>query len=198
MKLRTLQSMTLKVLFVVCAFGSASSLIAVTGNTQANAQAAKPKYAVLDMQAVILSVEEGRQARASLEKEIEAKKAELKKDHGELEKMRKEWESKQALLSEQARVKMQTEFQQKFMKLRQAEMKFEQEMKQKEGEATQKIAVKVAKLVQDYAKKQGFDAVFESNVSGMIYVRDPQNITSKVIEMYGKAKPGTTAKKDKK
>ena len=89
-----LHNLVLRIAFVVTALGCASSLVAVTASTVSNAQGAKPRYAILDMQAVILSVDEGRQARKKLEKEIEKKKASLKKDHQELEKLRKDWESK--------------------------------------------------------------------------------------------------------
>jgi outer membrane protein len=193
----TLKQLVQKSLLAAALLGGASSLIAVTAASQG--KSSKPAYAILDMQSVILSVEEGRSARASLEKEFEQKKTEVKKNFEELEKMRKEWESKQALLSDQAKMKMQNEFQQKFVQLRTKEMKYDQEMKKKEQEATQKIAVKVAKIVQGYAKEKGLDAVFEANTSGMLYVRDPINITSVIIEKYGKTHGSDkTAKKVEK
>lgn len=194
----TLKQFIQKSLFVFALLGGAGSLVAVTAASQGNAAGA-PKYAILDMQSVILSVEEGRVARSALEKEFEAKKEEVKKNFEELETMRKDWESKQALLSDQAKMKMQNEFQQKFVALRTKEMKYDQEMKQKEQEATQKIAINVAKLVQSYAKEKKYDAVFEQNTSGLIYVRDPENITSIIIEKYGKASDASkTAKKVEK
>src|SRR5690606_13065880 len=84
-----------------------------------------PRFGVVDMQQVILSVEEGKQARASLENEIKAKEAELQKQKEELDKMNKEWKDQAALLSEDARMKKQQEFQEKFLALRNAEMEFQ-------------------------------------------------------------------------
>ena len=79
------------------------------------ALAADGKYGVVDMQQVILSVEEGKAARAQLEGEIKAKESELQKQKEELDKMNNEWKNQAALLSEDARMKKQQEFQEKFL-----------------------------------------------------------------------------------
>ena len=88
----------------------------------AKAQASQGKFGVVDMQQVILSVEEGKTARSQLEAEIKAKESELGKQKEELDKMNNEWKNQAALLSEDARMKKQQEFQEKFMTLRNAEM----------------------------------------------------------------------------
>ena len=155
------------------------------------------KYAVVDMQAVILKVPEGKAARSNLEKQIKAKEKELLNKKKELDKMHKEWKAQAPLLSEAARFKKQQEFQQKFLGLRNEEMTFQNEIKRKEQQATQKIAIAVSKLVNDMAKKQGFEMVFETSSAGLLYLKDPVDITKQVIEAYSKsgAKGKTTAKK---
>src|SRR4051794_13175511 len=100
---------------------------------------AQARYGVVDMQQVILSVEEGKAARAALEKEIKAKEAELQKSKEDLDKMNKEWKDQAALLSEDARLKKQQEFQEKFLALRNSEMEFQANIKRKEQKATQQI-----------------------------------------------------------
>src|SRR5690606_19902543 len=91
----------------IALFGMTSSLLAVTGQLQAKPN---PKYAVIDMQAVILNVSEGKKARDNLKKEIDAKEKELMKEKTELDKLNEEWKSQAALLSEAARLKKQQEF----------------------------------------------------------------------------------------
>ena len=83
------------------------------------------------MQAVILNIEDGKKARADLEKEIKSKEKELIGRKKELDKMNKDWQEQMPLLSEDARKKKQMEFQEKFMSLRNDEMKFQQEIKRK-------------------------------------------------------------------
>ncbi len=154
------------------------------------------KYAVVDMQAVSLNVDEGKNARADLEKQIKAKEKDLLKKKEELDKMNQEWEKQAPLLNEQARMGKQKEFQEKFMSLRNEEMSFQNEIKGKEQAATQKIAIAVSKLVNDMAKQRGFEMVFETNSAGLLYLKDPVDMTKDVIAAFeAQSKKGNTAKK---
>lgn len=143
------------------------------------------RYGVVDMQRVILSVEEGKQARQKLEKQIKAKEKLLRKSKQELDTLNKEWQSQAPLLSESAKLKKQQEFQEKFVTLRNKEMEFQAEIKRKEQQATKDIAVKIARLVEKMAVKMKLDVVFESS-SGLLYVKNPTDLTSKVIDNYNR------------
>ena len=152
----------------------------------AKAQASQGKFGVVDMQQVILSVEEGKTARSQLEAEIKAKEAELGKQKEELDKMNNEWKNQAALLSEDARMKKQQEFQEKFMTLRNAEMEFQANIKRKEQKATQQIAMKVAQVVDQIAKQKKLVAVFETNSAGLLYLESPVDLTQEVVSEYAK------------
>ncbi len=155
------------------------------------------KYGVVDMQAVILAVEEGKQARSKLETEIKDKEKDLTKQKEALDKMHEEWQKQAPILSEEARFKKQQEFQEKFVSLRNEEMTFQAEIKRKEQQATQKIAVKVAGLVDKMAKEKKLEAVFESNSAGLLFLENPSDLTQEVIANYAKI-VDTTAKADEK
>jgi outer membrane protein len=152
----------------------------------AKAQSSLGKFGVVDMQQVILSVEEGKTARSQLEAEIKAKESELGKQKEELDKMNNEWKNQAALLSEDARMKKQQEFQEKFMTLRNAEMEFQANIKRKEQKATQQIAMKVAQVVDQIAKQKKLVAVFETNSAGLLYLESPVDLTQEVITEYAK------------
>lgn len=172
----------------------------IAHNSRAVAQAGQvKKYAVVDMQSVILNVDEGKKARQQLQLEIQSKEKGLLAEKESLDKMHKEWQSQAPLLSESARFKKQQEFQEKFLKLRNAEMTFQNEIKQKEQKATQKIAMEVTKLVNQLAESKGFDMVFETSSAGLVYLKDPVDITKMVIEAYQAQTSGKkpqTAKKN--
>ena len=85
------------------------------GAAVAKPKAAAGKYGVVNMQSVILNVAEGKATRGELEKAIKAKETELKGKKEELDKLNKEWKNQAAILSEQARMQKQQEFQQKFI-----------------------------------------------------------------------------------
>jgi outer membrane protein len=164
----------------------------------ARADAFAGKFGVVDMQQVILSVEEGKQARAQLETEIKAKEAELGKQKEALDKMNTEWKNQAALLSEDARMKKQQEFQEKFMNLRNEEMEFQANIKRKEQKATQGIAMKVAQVVDTIAKSKKLAAVFETNSAGLLYLEQPVDLTQEVITAYGKLPKSASASSAKK
>ncbi|MBP9707725.1 MAG: OmpH family outer membrane protein [Oligoflexales bacterium] len=163
---------------------------------QSHALKAAEVYGVVDMQKVILTVEEGKTARGALETEIKTKEKDLMAKKTELDGMNQNWQKQAALLSEDARMKKQKEFQDKFLELRKSEMDFQNEIKQKEQQATQKIAIKVAGLVDRIAKEKKLTAVFETSSSGLIYLKDPIDLTDQVIKDYNSQ--SQTAKKDQK
>lgn len=156
---------------------------------------AQSKYGVVDMQHIILNVDEGKKERAKLEKEIKNKEAELEKSRKELEKLNEEWKSQVLVLSEEAKLKKQQEFQEKFLNLKNSEIEFQKEIKRKEQQATQKIAMKVVKIAEKIAKERGLDAVFEISTSGVLYLKNPIDITEDIIAQYETKK---TPKQDTK
>jgi outer membrane protein len=146
------------------------------------------KYGIIDMQAVILNVDEGKAARSDLEKKIKAKEAEFGKRRDELDKMNKDFQGQSALLSEEARLNKQKEFQEKFLAMRNDEMAFRDQVKQDEQKATQGIAAKVEGIVKKMAAEKGLDVVFEINNAGLLYLAQPVDLTKDVIAAYGKKK----------
>ena len=165
---------------------TSAALILISLSVSAQAFAAG-KYGIIDMQAIILNVAEGKDARAALEKEIKAKDAEFVKRREELDKMNKEWQGQASLMSEESRLNKQKEFQEKFMSLRNDDGAFRDDVKKKEQKATQAIAGKVEAIVQKMAKEKALDVVFEVNSAGLLYINQPVDLTKEVIDLYGKA-----------
>lgn len=185
---------TLRALAVSMSVGVTVGTVVSGYALPALADTSSVKFGVVDMQQVILTVEEGKTARAQLEAEIKAKESELGKQKEELDKLNNEWKNQAALLSEDARMKKQQEFQEKFMTLRNAEMEFQANIKRKEQKATQQIAMKVAQLVDRIAKGKKLTGVFETNSAGLLYLDSPVDLTQEVITEYGKlpaSKPAT-------
>ena len=189
---RNLRMLSLNLLIAFLLFSPNNSAAVANPNPKV------AKYAVVDMQAVILNVSDGKEARSKLEKEIKAKETELVKAKEELDKMNKEWKSQAPLLSETARLQKQQEFQEKFLGLRNEEMTFQNEIKKKEQEATQKIAIKVTDLVNKLSADRGYEMVFETSSAGLLYLKDPADLTKEVIAAYEEKKPEREKTAEKK
>lgn len=150
-----------------------------------SAQAAA--YGIVDMQRVILQIGEGKQARARLQQDIQEKEQEMRAKKEELDKLKSNFETQQSLLSQDARMRKQKEFEEKVIAFQKFDLQAKAEIKRKEQQVTQQIASKAAKLVEDIAKKRSIDVVFETQSSGLVYVKKPIDLTTQVIEAYDKA-----------
>lgn len=142
------------------------------------------KLAFVDMQAAILQTEEGKNAKAKIEKEAEAKRADILNQEKELKKLDDEFQAQQAVLSDDAKRTKQGEFQQKFQKLQGARMQFEQEVRQKEMQETQKIFQNLTGVIDEVAKRKGYDMVFERGAGALLYAAKIDDITAEVVAQY--------------
>lgn len=142
------------------------------------------KLAFVDMQAAILQTEEGKQAKTKIEKEAEDKRTSLVNQQNELKKLDEEMQAQSAVLSEEAKATKQKDFQAKVQNLRTAQMSFEQEVRAKEMQETQKIFQNLSKVIDEVAKKKGYDLVFERGAGALLYASKIEDITPEVVNAY--------------
>lgn len=138
----------------------------------------------VDMQAAILQTEEGKAAKSKIEKEAEDKRKDLLNQQGELKKLDEEMQAQSAVLSEEVKVTKQKELQTKYQGFRNAQMAFEQEVRQKEMQETQKIFQNLSKVIDDVAKKKNLDLVFERGAGALLYASKIEDITPEVVSAY--------------
>jgi len=155
----------------------------------APAQAAKPgvnatRVALIDFQVAILQTEEGKAAKAKIEKELDSRKKELLAQQAELRKLEDDFEAKRSVLSESDKSAKTRDLQAKLMAFQRSQMALEQEVRQKEMQETQKIFQNLSVLVQEYAKKNSFDLVFEKGAGAVLYVARGSDITSDIVTLY--------------
>lgn len=144
----------------------------------------KMSVAYLDMQSAILQTEEGKAAKGKIEKEAEDKRKGLVSQQNELKKLDEELQAQSAILSEDAKASKQRDFQTKLQNFRTAQMNFEQEVRGKEMQETQKIYQKLIQVVNDIAKKKNIDLVFERGAGALIYAASADDITKDVVTAY--------------
>jgi outer membrane protein len=154
------------------------------GKTEAGKTMAGLKVAVVDIQSAILQTEQGKIAKSNIEKEAEDKRKELLNQQNDLKKLDEEFQKQQSVLSEDAKLSKQKEFQTKLQGLRTAQMSFEQEVRQKELQETQKIFQNLAKLVDEIAKKKKLDMVFEKGSGALLYAAKVDDLTEELVTEY--------------
>ena len=174
------------VLFLLLSFSSLSYAQTAVGD-KARLSASGLSIGIVNNQKILSSVPDAITARKNIEKEIKAIQDDLLAQKDEIEKLNKELIEKEALLTAEAKTQRQTTLQQKVMELRQKEFTSQQEIRQKEASITQEIVRKIAEVVQKLAKEKNLDMVFETNQSGIMYLKEYVDITDDVIVEYNKA-----------
>jgi len=157
--------------------------------TAAAAPAAKTgvtanRVALIDFQAAILQTEEGKAAKAKIEKEVDSRKKELLSQQQELKKLEDDFEAKRSVLSEDEKGSRTRDLQSKYMAFQRSQVTLDQEVRQKEMQETQKIFQKLSSIVEEYAKKHNFDLVFEKGAGAVLYIAQNSDITTDVVAIY--------------
>ncbi len=142
------------------------------------------KVAFIDMQQAILQTEEGKIAKTKIEKEAESKKKDLERQQDELKKMNDEFLKQQSVLSDEAKGTKQKDFQIKVQALQNAQMAFQQEVREKEQAETGKIFRNLSGVIDEIAKKKGYDLVFERGAGALLYASKIDDITTDVVASY--------------
>jgi outer membrane protein len=165
---------------ISCLFASA---LFVSPVAQA-AEKTKVSVAMVDMQAAILQTEEGKAAKVKIEKDAQSKRDALIKQQEDLNALGQEFQAQQAVLSEESKLEKQKEIQGKMQALRNSQMTFEQDVRRKEMEETQKIIEVLQKIIDEVSRQKGFEFVFERGSGALLYAASVTDITGDVVKLY--------------
>jgi len=151
------------------------------------ASLANVKIGVVDMQRAIQSVNQGKKAKANLEKEFNKKKVELEAEEKSIVSLRDEYQKKSLVMNEQTRSKKQAELQQKFMAYQQKVMESQKMIQEREAQLTQPIIEKMKGVIDAKAKEKGYTTVLEKSSNIVLYSQAGDDLTDEVIADFNKA-----------
>ena len=144
---------------------------------------AKTTYGTIDSQKIMASIEEAKTAKANLEKEAKEAEAKILKQQQALQKLQEDLKNKIALMTPEAKMREQENFQKQVMKFEQDKMSFTRQLKQKEAIATQEILGKISKIASQIANERDIDQVWDKNTPGLMYIK-AKDMTAEVIRIY--------------
>ncbi|MCF8058713.1 MAG: OmpH family outer membrane protein [Bacteriovoracaceae bacterium] len=145
------------------------------------------KIAKVDVQKVLLTVEEGKNVRATLKKKFDEKQKIIKQEEDKIRKMQQDFQKQSLVMNDKAKLKKEKEIQEKIMALQQKTMTFQQEIQGQENQLKKPILEKVRTVIEGISKSGGYDMVFEVSTSP-IYVKEVSDITDEVVKAYNKKK----------
>jgi outer membrane protein len=142
------------------------------------------KIGIVDLDQAVTSTKEGKAAREELERKSREAESSLQPMIERYQEMAKEFESKQFVLSDEARFQKQLDLK---------ELRDEIENKQKQLQGQLEVArerlvnplrTKLAAIVEDVGRSDGFSLIMMRNTPGLIYAREALDITDKVISKF--------------
>jgi outer membrane protein len=142
------------------------------------------KMAVVDIQRVLDTVEEGKKAKSDFEKAMKGKKDELQRKQTELQKLTEDFEKQKLVLSASALGEKEKALQAKQMEFQQTMMTAQKEMQEKEVTLTGQILKRIRGVVEKIGQEDAYDFVFEKGQ--VVYVKNAFDLTDRVIKTYDK------------
>lgn len=148
------------------------------------------KIATVDVQRALQTVEAGKKARATLEKEFNAKKASLQAEEASFKKAAEDFKNKSLLMVDEARNKSQAELQERYMKLQELTARSQQEIQAKERELTEPLIAQIKDVIREVSKTKGYTIVLEKNENSVLVAPDQDDLTAPVVEAFNKKNKG--------
>ncbi len=164
----------------------AAGVLASTLVLSQSARAADTKIGYVDMQKAIQETTTGKKAKKDLEKEFNAKKADLQKKEADLKKMNEDLEKKASALSDDARQKKQAELQQEMMKFQREVGESQVKIQKKEQDLTKPILDKLQGAIEKVAKAEGYTMVLEKTEQSVLWAQKDNDLTDSIVKEYEK------------
>jgi outer membrane protein len=158
--------------------------------TSGAAQAEDIKVGMVDMQRAIQSVEAGKKAKSTLEKDFNTRKKELQTEEASIKKMGDELRKQSLALNDEARARKQAELQERIMKFQELTARSQQEIAQKEQELTQPIVAGLRKAISEIAKQKGYTLILEKNENTVLFSLEKDDLTQEIITSFNKVGKG--------
>lgn len=142
------------------------------------------KIGFVDMEKAIQETEAGKKAKKNLEADFAKKKKDLEKKEADIKKKGEDLEKKALVLSDDVKAKKQQEMQQEMRAYQELVQKSQMDIQKHERDLTQPIIVKVRKIIEDIAKKDGYSSVLVKNEQLVLYSTKENDLTERVIKEF--------------
>ncbi|MBI4042731.1 MAG: OmpH family outer membrane protein [Deltaproteobacteria bacterium] len=143
----------------------------------------------IDVQQVLQSVNDGKAAKAKLEKEFNAKKEQLQKEQDKLRKLSEELEKQSLVLSETGKEEKRKELQAKMLDHQNHLSQAQMEMKQREEELMSPIFQKMDGIIRSLAEKNKYTLILEKTRSAILFGLEKDDLTKELVAEYNKRHP---------
>jgi outer membrane protein len=198
MKLTLMRSLTATVLFSAAAFaqtsgGSPAALPAAPGSAGDPAGVASPggtKIGTINVEGAIFLSNEGQRDFDVLSKKLEPRQNELKAKNDEIDSLKKQLNTQGDKLNDEAKAALAKQIETKQKALERDAQDAQEDARNQENEVAQRILQKMAPLIVDYAKNNGFGLIIDASQSNqwpngpVLWNSMTMDITRPVVDAY--------------
>lgn len=156
----------------------------LVGLTDGPAGAQASRIGFVDVEKVMVRSAAGLAAREQLEKEKASMQKEVDAKKAEIEKLREEIEKKAMLLSPDVKKEKEETLQRKVRDLRRLAEDYEKELAKKDQTLTKQIVEELAGVIRRYGKEKGYLLILEKRNAGVIYGDEGADLTEEVLKAY--------------
>jgi outer membrane protein len=150
---------------------------------------AEQKIGYVDLQRALNEVEEGKTAKAVLQRDFAEKQKQLDVKKGEFEKLQSDFEKQSVVMSEQARKDKAQDLDKRARDLQALFMNLQKDLSDRERDATRGIFDRMNAIVREIAEADGFTYVLEKG-GGIVYAPPSLDVTNELIRKYNAKYPG--------
>ncbi len=144
-----------------------------------------PLIGYVDLQRAIVSVEEGKRAKAAIEKVFSEKQEQITAKEQKLKDLQEELRATAASDSPEVKAR-QAEFQGRLVELQQTIMKEQKELQNLEQQQLASITNKMRETISAIGKAGGYTLILEVQSNRLLFAKQHLDLTNQVIREYNK------------
>src|SRR5262245_39453014 len=129
------------------------------------------KLGYVDLHRALNEIDEGRKAKANLKKVFDQKQKELDEQQQEIKKAADDLDKKRTLLPADTVRQKEAELANKLQKVQATYMRHQQDLQQKEAEATQPIYDRMQRIIIKIANSENLTMVLDKTQAGVVYAK---------------------------
>ncbi len=157
-------------------------LILIASFTALSVQAAEIKLGYVDLQKIVTTSDQGKEAMQTLDSIEKAKNGLIREKINEIRKLEEELTKQGAILNPDTKQKKQAEHEKLMMEYQNMRKERDEELKKNESVFIQKIVLDVKKLLTKIAQEEGYTAILNEAV--VIYMPEELNLTDRVMRQF--------------
>ena len=146
------------------------------------------EVAYVDLQRALLETNEGKQAKAELEKMKTARQKQLDDRQKQLKALQQSLESQRAFMKEDVLRQKEAEFGQQLRELQMTYASLQKELAAEEGKLTNKLLARMLKIVERIGKERKYAAILERNESRVLWAPSKHDLTNEIIRLFDASK----------